>query len=150
MPRKLTVAQEQFAQLVASGLTQSDSYRQTFPNSLKWKKEVVHVKASELAGKVAVRINELRQSVASKRIMERAEALAYLTEAVRKPISDIDATSPLCQEQTVTAGQGWESTKYKSVSKLHAMERLAKMQGWDEPEKHEHQVRIIIGGNADD
>lgn len=76
----LTAKQEKFALGVASGLSQSEAYRQAYDAS-KTTASVVHVKASELAanGKVAVRIAELRvpaQQHAAEAVKITAEMVA--------------------------------------------------------------------------
>ena len=59
---KLTAKQEKFARLVASGLNQSDAYRQAY-DAKRMKAETIHEKASRIANsdKVRARLAELRQ-----------------------------------------------------------------------------------------
>ena len=57
----LTPKREKFAQAVASGMNQSDAYREAF-DAARMKASSINVKASELMadGKVRVRVEELR------------------------------------------------------------------------------------------
>ena len=63
-PRPLTPKQERFATLVASGLSQSDAYRQAYDVSPDTLPQTVWVNASQLAANtsVALRTQELRQA----------------------------------------------------------------------------------------
>jgi len=60
---KLTNKQELFCQSLVSGNNQREAYLLAYPSSKNWKKDVVDVKASELAnsGKILVRIEELQK-----------------------------------------------------------------------------------------
>lgn len=60
---KLTSKQEHFAQLVSSGHTYSDAYRQAYNVGAKTKKETIWRKSSEVmeVGKVSARVQELRE-----------------------------------------------------------------------------------------
>lgn len=65
---KLTSRQETFAQQIAAGLSQSDAYRYSYPESRKWADSSVWPKASQLAsnGKVAARVSELQAKAAAQ------------------------------------------------------------------------------------
>lgn len=84
---KLTQKQEKFVQELIKGKSQREAYRTAYPSSLKWKDNVVDVKASELLknGKVMVRHNELKNKV-----IRRAEEKAIITaEDIIKEIASI-------------------------------------------------------------
>ena len=49
MPVLKNARHERFAQLVASGKTQADAYREVWPKSMRWKDSSVHVRASLVA-----------------------------------------------------------------------------------------------------
>jgi len=76
--------------------------------------------------------------------MEKAEGLKYLTDAIKTPVGEIDESNPLCQERVITTGKDWETVKYKSVGKLDAFDKLAKILGWYAAEKHEVSVTSPI------
>lgn len=69
----------------------------------------------------------------------REQAVRYLVDAWQTPLSEIGESSPLAQsvkKRRLVAGDGgdeqgeWEIEEVKSVSKLDALEKLAKMAGW--------------------
>lgn len=64
MPKKLSIRQERFARMVASGKSQSEAYRQAYPGSQKWLAKSVHERASALANraKVAARVAAMNET----------------------------------------------------------------------------------------
>ena len=111
---------ERFCQLVASGKSQSDAYRQVYPKSKGWKEDAVHVRASELAGKVSVRVGELKEAGANRAVMTKIECCEVLTRIIRSPDGD---------------GGGM-------ASRLAAIGILSKLMGYYAPEKIEQEVRF--------
>lgn len=81
-------AHEAFAQHVAKGASQSESYRKIYPKSRRWKETAVHVKASELTGKVSGRIAWLKSQAADDTIMDITERKRILTEIARGNVAD--------------------------------------------------------------
>ena len=71
--------QEQFAQLVSSGVSQSDAYRQAF-NTASMLNKTIWECASRLAAdsKVSARIQELREAIASEFVANQAWDLQEL------------------------------------------------------------------------
>ena len=67
-PSGLSAREERFCQAMMSASSQSEAYRQTFPESKKWKAETVTSKASSLMARenVRKRVEQLRAEVASK------------------------------------------------------------------------------------
>lgn len=88
----LTAKQEKFAQGIIEGLSQSDAYRAAY-NTKKMTQKSVWEKASELANdvKVAERVQELRDQIASKSIMSAQERLEWLTGLINDNETDINA-----------------------------------------------------------
>ena len=115
--KTLNPRHERFAQLVAEGKTQADAYRETYPQSKRWKDEAVHVKGSELAGKVSVRVRELQAELAKRSNITKEEVVAYLSDVVRGPENSFG-------------------------NKLAAIEQLAKLLGWYTPQKMEQNIRF--------
>lgn len=76
----VTPQQERFAQLVASGKSQADAYREAYPKSQKWAANAVHSKSSALAaiGKVRQRVSELRKPMVEDAQITLAGHLAAL------------------------------------------------------------------------
>jgi hypothetical protein len=56
------------------------------------------------------------------------------TPALLTPAGKVDEQSRLCQSYKVTS----EGREIRMPDKLRAVEQLAKLCGWNEPEKHEH------------
>lgn len=80
----LTDKQERFAQCIAlDGMNQSDAYRMCFDTE-NYKPESIWTEASKLANepKVVQRIKELREEVASPKIMGATERKEKLTELI--------------------------------------------------------------------
>lgn len=72
--------------MVASGVSQTDAYRQAYPTSLKWKPESCHQKASTLAADANVRsrIEELRKPVVEAvRVEAKITLESHLAEIER-------------------------------------------------------------------
>lgn len=87
----LTPRQEKFAQGVASGLSQSEAYRQAYPSSLKWKDKVVWTRASQLASMdmVSIRVSKLAAAIAEKSVLKAAEVLDEVRKLAHSDIGEI-------------------------------------------------------------
>lgn len=142
MPVLKNARHERFAQLVASGKTQADAYREVFPRSRSSKASDVHVMASRLACKVGARVAELKESVAKAFTVEKGELVKFLAEVVRTPVDSVLATSPLAQEVEVRTFGENVVTKVRMPSKLGAVSELAKLLGLYEPEKVDGTIRF--------
>lgn len=107
----LTSKQENFAQLVASGKTYAESYREAYPTSKDWKDEAVWVQSSQLMSnsKVIVRVEELKRETVERNKVTLDEVLREMAEWLRfdpisimdddgclKPLSQIDKKSRQC------------------------------------------------------
>jgi phage terminase small subunit len=110
MPALANSRHELFAQAVASGKSASQAYRQSGANGKN-----ADVQAAKLVvkGSIRERIAELKAEAGAKAEFTRASILAFLAEVIRN-----------------------ESGQMRD--RLRAVEMLAKMCGWNEPEKHEH------------
>ena len=81
----LTDKQEKFAQAVAlEGMSLSDAYRSAY-DTARMKDKTINEKASRLAadGNIGARIDELRASVVSPKIMSAQERMEWLTELIK-------------------------------------------------------------------
>lgn len=91
----LTPQQEAFAQLVASGKSQSDAYRSAYPKSLKWKPDSVWQQASKLMAdtKVSTRIDSIKAELAELGLWTREDSARALIGVLKNPdkASDIVA-----------------------------------------------------------
>ena len=80
---------------------------------------------------VAARIEELHARNAEKSQLSRDEAVQYLVEILKTPIGEVTADHRLAQSYDAKSG------KIELPNKLGAMQLLAKMCGWQAPERHE-------------
>jgi Terminase small subunit len=119
---------EKFAQFCASGLNNSEAYRQ-----LSGRDRNADVHAAELMGKSGVRerVAELQKENARRAQMTRDELLAFYAEVIRTPADQVPAGSPIIQAYEETAN----GHKIRVVDKAAAGAALAKMCGWDVPTK---------------
>jgi hypothetical protein len=80
-PRSL----EAFANLLASGMSQAEAFRETHPHSLKWKSKTVWEKASRIAAndKVKARVKWIQEQAVSDRILSLTERKEMLSQAAR-------------------------------------------------------------------
>lgn len=113
--RGLNKQQEDFIQGIMRGLSQRQAYLSAYPHAVKWKPNVVDVKASALfnSGKVQVRYKELQEQAAEANGITRD---AILTELKRVGFCDVDPD------------------RVKPADKLRALELLARILGLDSPE----------------
>ena len=131
---------ERFAQLLAEGRSQADAYREIYPVSRHWQADSIHVRASKVSAKVMPRVRELQQAIASRVIMERAEALSVLADILRAAPDDVKSGSRFAQEMTVDPVSG--RVTIRLPSKIAAFAELAKALGWYAPEKTDFTFRF--------
>ena len=92
--------------------------------------------ASRMLTKPNVRacIEELRAKLDDDSIMKKKEYLQHLTRIVRQAPGKLSKDSSICQE---FEDYGEDMFKTKLPNKLEAGKQLAKLQGWEEPDKLE-------------
>lgn len=92
MTRELTPAEENFTQLLAAGKTQSDAYREAFPQSQRWKDETLWPKASNLAksNKVQTRLKQLQERLEEKALWSREQSVQTLLTVINDPDKKTD------------------------------------------------------------
>lgn len=134
----------------------TEAYRRAYPKSQHWKPTAVETHASALlaTGKVQARVAELRARAESAAVATRQEVLAALTRIIRACPTDlldecgcIDMTRlRACrqeiQEVTVEDTPAGRRHKVKLRDVVAAADRLAKLQGWDQPSR----VDVTSGG----
>ena len=82
---------------------------------------------------IAERIAELKAAQAKKGELSRDQLREFLTEVILTPAGKINEQSRLCQSYKVTP----EVREIRMPHKLRAVEQLAKLCGFNEPEKME-------------
>jgi hypothetical protein len=131
VPALQSIRHEKFAELIAGGMPAAQAYREVtgrIANS-----DVQSVKMRKRAG-VERRIKELKEQNSQRAQMTREELLAFYTEVIRTPADQVPPGSPVIQayEETLEGGR-----KIRIVDKAAAGVALAKMTGWNEPERVE-------------
>lgn len=126
----LTPKREKFAQCVASGMNQSDAYREAFDTS-KTQPHVVNIKASQLMaiGMVRLRVEELRKPAAEKSgitleshlsdlqyLRDKAEEAGQLGAAITAEIARGKASGVVAPEKREHTGKGGAPIAVTAVS----------------------------------
>ncbi|HEY5742319.1 MAG TPA: terminase small subunit [Terrimicrobiaceae bacterium] len=127
MPILANAKHELFSQLVASGKSEMSAFAEA-GYSARSAKQNAH-RLSENEG-IKARIAELKGRTAEKCEATRAEVLKFLVGVVRAKPSEAGFENPLCESVITKAGP-----TAAFPSKLGALAQLAKMCGWNEPEK---------------
>lgn len=136
---------EIFAQLIAAGCTGVDAVLEVKPQSARWKRNTIKREAFRLRHKPEIdkRIAELLNKMARATIASRVECAEYATKIIREAIGNLDSSSPLVQEYEERETPEGKVVRIKMPAKLGAIEALAKMMGYNEPEKSETTVRFV-------
>lgn len=140
--KSLSAKEERFAQLVAMGETQASAFRKVNPAAKKWQDKTVWSKACELARKVESRINQLRDASTSAAVLSATEAKEILTKIAR---NHIDMREKLTDEDGVPIGE----KDVPNRDRIAAIDRLAKMQGWDAVEKTVQEIKVVSRGEQE-
>lgn len=122
MKTQLTPQQELFAQNVASGKNQSESYRIAYPKSLKWKESTVWERASVLMSnnKVSTRTDELLASHAKRNEMTLDRVLKNMADWL-----DFDPLDLMDENECVKSMKELSPEVRKSLSKIEVVELFA-------------------------
>ena len=131
---------ERFAQLVVSGKSKSEAYREVYPKSREWADKDVHTEASRLYPKVSPRVQALQAEIAKLICIEKSEAVSILAEGLRASPADVKDTSRFAQEMIIDPVSGKVTIRLPSKTALFS--ELAKALGWYAPEKVESTVRF--------
>jgi hypothetical protein len=142
MPALKNPKHEKFAQAVANDCSAAEAYRAGW----KCSTESAETAGPRLARDVQVmsRIQELKDQADKASKLTREGMVAWLERIILAKPSEASADSDICE--TVMTKMGPFTCL---CSKMTAAEKLIKMAGWNEPEKHELEVFISLGGNAE-
>ena len=162
---KLTPKQERFCLEYLKCGNASEAYRLSY-NAENMKPETVNRTAKELLDnpKIAARLAELNEDAVTEAVMTRQEALERLSRFARTDLTDLVEFGthelgevdgePVIQStwkirdsvlqdpeklsaiSELTASK--DGVKIKTHSPLQAIQQLAKMQGWEAAQKHDH------------
>lgn len=160
----LTPKQEAFCLAYLKTGNASEAYRQAY-NAENMKPESINVNASKLLSntKVALRLAELNKSAVSDSVMTRQRALERLSLIAETKITDIlefdqqeleGADGPVREtvwrmkdsqdipELAAATIKSVTMTKFgpkiEMYDRLSAIQQLARMQGWESAQKHDH------------
>lgn len=148
MGAELNTRQERFAQFVAAGCSLQDAYEQA---GYSCRGASASAKACRLLGekgkpptKVAKRVAELQAEANAKVEFSRDDALDMLGRILRSRPEEAAMDNPLCELRMTKAGP-----VAVFPDKTRCVERMARMLGWDEPERHQLEVEVTIGGDTE-
>lgn len=127
---------ERFAQLVASGKSATQAYAEA-----GYSAKDADTAGPRLSGNVGVaaRIAALKAAQADKCEFDRDELRKFLVGVLKAKPSEADADNPLCDLVMTKMGPAMVFP-----SKLQAAAQLAKLCGWNEPEKIEHTGKVSL------
>lgn len=132
---------EKFAQGVADGKSVTDAYR-----SAGFSPKGAGQNGERLMKKdeISRRIEEIRKGNEQMCKLSFKQALDFLADCITTPAGDVTKNHPLCQSFKDTK----DCHEVKIPDKIRAMENLAKLCGWNAPEKHEIAggISVFIGG----
>lgn len=108
--KRLTERQQKFAELVASGMSQTDAYGAAGYSCETWKREAVQNKASELANKPWVK-DEIMRLTPSKpvsrntNVADAKEIMAMYTQIIRDPTATAKEKMEAAKALTALRGE---------------------------------------------
>lgn len=107
----LTAKQEQFAQCVAGGMTQSDAYRAACDVRPDTKPESIHVNASQMMAdaKVALRVKALRDALAEQALWSRMDSVRTLAEIANGQCEGAKASDRVSAVKALNTMQGFDA-----------------------------------------
>jgi hypothetical protein len=94
---------EKFAQIVASGLTGSEAYRQVAGATAGKNADVLAARWMDSPG-VSERLNELKEANSRKAALSREQTIEFLCNVIKTGAKDVDGCSPLCQAYKEAGG----------------------------------------------
>jgi Terminase small subunit len=115
---------------LATSYSASEAYRQSGATG---KNADVHAARLIVNDGISKRVAELKAAQAQKSELSRDELREFLTEVILTPAGKVSEQSRLCQSYKVTL----EVREIRMPDKRRAVEQLAKLCGFNEPEKME-------------
>jgi len=85
---------------------------------------------------ISERVAEIKNETSEKNSMTKQQLLEYLVDVLKTPAGDVTDGHKLCQSYKHTESE----RSIKIPDKLRAAELMAKMCGWNEPEKVQHEA----------
>lgn len=153
---------EHFAQMYArnQGRDQTECLLMSHPEAARWARSTQYSAACRHANKLLARINAIRAEIFTPMIMQAEEAQAVLSEIARADPADYLQAGPDgawiafgpesrnrravagLKSKTITTGEGGPGkdatiTEIRLRDPIAAIEQLAKLRGWHQPERLE-------------
>ena len=140
---ELTSRQEKFVQGLFRGLSQRQSYKESY-NCNEWKDESIDSRASELANnsKIVARLTELRANVTKESSWTVERLIKEFEQCKKKCMQEVEVMK-FDPEQGMMVGTGEYKFEYSGVIK--SLENIGKLLGMYETKlKHSGEVTIHI------
>ena len=131
---------EKFAQMVASGLTGSEAYRQVAGATAGKNADVLAARWMDSPG-VRERLNELKEANSRKATLSREQTIEFLCNVISTSAAKVEADSPLVQSAEFVDGK---PVKLRIPDKIAAVKELTKMCGWAQPNRIELSARDTL------
>ena len=131
---------EKFAQMVASGLTGSEAYRQVAGATAGKNADVLASRWMESPG-VRQHLNELKEANSRKATLTREQIIEFLCKAVTASAANVEADSSLVQSAEFADGK---PVKLKIPDKIAAVKELVRICGWAQPARVELSTRDTL------
>lgn len=131
MRKKLNIRQEKFCQKYLECGVAVEAMLYAYPSRKNWKRDTQDNAAYKLTqhGEILARLKELKEEASASATIARNEILGILGKIIRgESITDYE----------LTTAQG---TNTRTVSVSWAIDRLCKMCGYDEPDKHDISIK---------
>jgi predicted nucleic acid-binding Zn-ribbon protein len=121
----MTPQMEKFCQGIADGLSQADAYRMAYPKSKSWKPETLHPQASKMMAdhKIATRVQELKEQLASKALWTRQDSVRALENAMQMAKDRENAAWLVAAVKELNAMHGYnEAIKHEITAKVSTID----------------------------
>ena len=137
MPALNNARHEKFAQGVALGKTIAEAYRKAgFSEKGAGQGGERLLKNVEVSNRIA----ELKAEAAKTEAITRDEIIQFLADVVKTPAGHVHKLHPLCQSFKDTE----DCNEIRMPDKLAAVTQICKMTGWNEAEKIESKLEILV------
>lgn len=134
---------EAFVVLLVEGKPPTEAILEVYPSASNKSSSTSYATALMRRRDVALRLRWLQNRVAEQAILSRDELAAYLSDVIRTPIGKVDENSKLAQELVEdVSGDGVISSRLKMPGKIEAARELARIMGYNAPEKQDATVRV--------
>ena len=139
---------ERFCSLIVEGKDAAEAYREVYPHSRNWKPESVAKRASRLLDNAHILpiLARMRKEVQERADISKDDAVKGLKPMLSVDMSDFfddnDCIKPskewtkemkACVQEVIRDRDTLQIVGVKLYDRVRAIERLAKMLGWDKP-----------------